>query len=122
MPRISDSLKLDEQQFSAVRPQNGSTPASFREKDESKSLVALKTINMGTTVDNTASQPNYRSKVSLILPNIVEDKILAANRIDVSTRLSANLTDSDIDTLVAQFAALIQSPEFAALVRGNEQY
>lgn len=123
MPRISDSLTLNEVAFAATRPQNGDTPAAFREVSTSKPLQVLEMVNIGATVEKTAARHVFRAKASIIKPNAVVDGIqLSANRIDITTRLGSELTDDEIDDLSLKLVSLVSSTEFKAALRGNEQY
>lgn len=122
MPRISDSLTLNKTTFNAVRPQNGETPASFREAG-TKPLVEQAIVNMGASIEKTASRHVFRGKVAIVKPNAIVNGIQApAHRIDVTSRLGSELTDSDIAELLEVLKDLVGSTEFAALIRGQEQY
>lgn len=122
MPRISESIELGTTTYVAVRPQNGTAPATFRESNTNKPLAELKSVNIGAAVEKTANQHVFRAKVSLQKPSIVEGIVFPVERIDITSRLSSRLTDAEVTELQAELVALVSSDEFVAALRGNEQY
>lgn len=123
MPRIAESVTLADKTMKAVRPQNGDTPAMFRESNSSKGLADLAVLNMGTTTGLLQSSTVYRATSSLVYPSVViGERTLPADRFDVKVRISAENTSADIATKLADFRAFVGSEEFAQLIIGEAQF
>lgn len=122
MPRIKDAVTLAEVEYKAVRPQNGQTPATFRETS-SETLAERAVLNMVTTLDSLQSSPLYRSSSSLVVPHLNSDGTpFAPNRYEVKTRVNSNTSTADIALELAQFRAYVNSIEFADLIVGDAQF
>lgn len=119
MPRISDSIAISaSRKYKAVRPQNGETPATFREV-AAKPTIALSLINLGVTQDKART----RVRVSLVQPRLNAEGIVAdTNRADVTLRLANSTTIADLDQLKADLLALVNSTEFSLALAGEQQY
>lgn len=123
MPRIAESVILADKTMKAVRPQNGDTPAMFRESDSTKGLADLAVLNMGTTTGLLQGSTVYRATSSLVYPSVViGERTLPADRFDVKVRISAENTSTDIATKLAEFRAFVGSDEFAQLIIGEAQF
>lgn len=121
MPRISETLKLGETTYKAVRPQNGQTPAQFRQNGVT--FAESRDLNLGVQITKTANHSVRRSTGSLVVP-VFDDKgvLMYTDRVDIKTRFDTLTTDANISSILAEVAALIASPEYIALVKGNEQF
>lgn len=123
MPRISESLTLATVQYKAVRPQNGDSPAAFREVDANKALTSLEMLNLGVTQGTTSFRTFYRTKASLVIPrHDSEGKLLPSDRFDLNARLGAQLTEAEITTLVTKVSEFVLSDEFKAALAGDAQF
>lgn len=123
MPRIAESVDLADKTMKAVRPQNGDTPAMFREFDPLKGLADLAVLNMGTTTGLLQDSTVYRATSSLVYPSaVIGERTLPADRFDVKVRISAENTSTDIATKLAEFRAFVGSNEFAQLIIGEAQF
>lgn len=119
MPRISETIFVDStRHYKAVRPQNGDTPATFRET-ANKPVIALSLLNLGVTQDKQRT----RVRLSLVQPQLNTDGVVAdTNRVDITVRL-ANLTSvADVDQLKADLRAFVASYEFDVALNGEQQY
>lgn len=122
MPRIQDAIILATVNYKAVRPQNGQTPATFREAS-TEALAARAVLNMVTTLDSLQSSPLYRSSSSLVVPHLNSDGTpLAPNRYEIKTRINSQTATGDITAELAQFRAYVNSDEFADLIIGEAQF
>lgn len=123
MPRIADSVTLAEKTMKAVRPQNGDTPAMFRESNTNKGLSELAVLNMGTTTGLLQGSTVYRATSSLVYPSkVIGERSLPADRFDVKVRVSADSTSVEITERLAEFRAYVNSNEFAQLIVGEAQF
>lgn len=123
MPRITESLALADNTYKAVRPQNGDSPASFREVHATKALTDLEMINLGVTQNTTNQRTYFRTKASVVIPrHDSEGKLLPSDRFDLTVRLGSQSTGADIDALAAKVSALILSNEFKAALAGDAQF
>lgn len=119
MPRISDNIAIGtNRKYKAVRPQNGETPATFREV-ANKPAIALSLINLGVTQDKART----RVRVSLVQPQLNAEGIVAdTNRADITIRLANRTLVADLDQLKADLLALVNSAEFSLALAGEQQY
>lgn len=119
MPRISDAIQVDSnRQYKAVRPQNGDTPATFREVAR-KPTIALSLLNLGVTQDKLRT----RVRLSLIQPHINADEVIVdTNRADVTIRLANTTSLLDLDQFKTDLKAFIDSNEFEEAIAGEQQY
>lgn len=123
MPRLNDSLTINEIPFVAVRPQNGTLPATLRANEQGKTLVEQLQVNIGAAVDTTARGRVLRLKFSLIQNKTPVDGVARpADRVDVTSRIDAEAPETTIDKYVETLAAFVQSPEFRAAISGQELY
>lgn len=121
MPRISDKITLGQTDYKAVRPQNVTTPAQFRESGVA--MAVAKDLNLGVQTTKTANRMARRASASLTRPHLSVEHVLEfTDRVDIKCRFDAVTPDAEIDAILAEVAALIESPEFKALVKGEEQY
>lgn len=121
MPRISDTITLGETLFKAVRPQNVTTPAQFRQNGVA--MAVAKDLNLGVQTTKTANRMARRASASLTLPHLsVENVLEFTDRVDIKCRFDAVTPDAKIEAVLAEIAALILTPEFKALAKGEEQY
>lgn len=119
MPRISDTLTIGEtERFRAIRPQNNTTPAAFREISATKKPNELTLLNMGASEESE----RYRSKLSLVVPVYLEGKQVDTNRIDLTARINKAATAAEIAQIKSDLRGLIASNEFDALFEGQQQY
>lgn len=122
MPRIKDAILLADKEYKAVRPQNGQTPATFREAS-TEALAERAVLNMVSTLDSLQSSPLYRSNSSLVVPHLNSEGVpFAPNRYEVKTRISSHTSVADIMSELAQFRAYVNSTEFADLIVGDAQF
>lgn len=120
MPRISDTILIGaDRNYKAVRPQNGDTPATFREV-ASKPSIALCLLNLGVTQDKTRT----RVKMSLVQPQLNAEKAIVVenNRADITVRLSNATSATDLGQFKADLRAFINSDEFDKALAGEQQY
>lgn len=119
MPRISDVISIDDNRnYKAVRPQNGDTPATFREVAD-KPTIALSLLNLGVTQDKSRT----RVRLSLIQPQINAEGVTTdTNRADVTIRLANSTSLTDLAQFKADLKAFIQSDEFEEAIAGEQQY
>lgn len=119
MPRISDTIVINgTRNYKAVRPQNGDTPATFREVAAKPSIV-LSLFNLGVTQDKTRN----RVRMSLIQPQLnAEGIVVDTNRADVTLRLANTTSLADLTQFKADLRAFIASGEFDEAIAGNQQY
>lgn len=119
MPRITDAIFVDStRHYKAVRPQNGDTPATFREVAD-KSVIALSLLNLGVTQDKQRT----RVRLSLVKPQLNYDGIVIdTNRVDVTVRLANTTSTTDVNQLKADLRAFIASNEFDFAIDGEQQY
>lgn len=119
MPRISDVINVDvNRQYKAVRPQNGDTPATFREVAV-KPTIALSLLNLGVTQDKLRT----RVRLSLVQPQINAEGIATdTNRADVTIRLANATSLQDLAQFKADLQAFIASDEFEEAIAGEQQY
>lgn len=119
MPRISDSISIDAtRKYKAVRPQNGDTPATFREV-ATKPTIALSLLNLGVTQDKSRT----RVRLSLIQPQINAEGVTTdTNRADVTIRLANATSLQDLDQFKIDLKAFIASDEFEEAIAGEQQY
>lgn len=124
MPRISAQLSLgDILTMKPVRPQNGNTPAMFRESDTQKGLKELVVLNMGTITDELQNSTVYRATSSLVFPSlVVGDRTAPADRFDLKVRISAERSPSEVADFLAFFRAYVETDEFADLIIGEAQF
>lgn len=123
MPRISATLALANTTYKATRPQNGDSPASFREVSTKKALAALEMINLGVSQSTTNQRTYYRTKVSIVVPrHDSEGKLLPSDRFDLTGRLSSELTEADISALQEKVSLFVLSNEFKAALAGDAQF
>lgn len=123
MPRITESLTLATHQYKATRPQNGDSPASFREVNTSKALTDLEMINLGVTQSTTNQRTYFRTKASIVIPrHDSEGQLLPSDRFDLTARLGSQLTEADISALVTKVSEFVLSNEFKAALAGDAQF
>lgn len=123
MPRITEELALASTKYKAVRPQNGDSPASFREVNASKALTDLKMINLGVTQGTTGQRVFYRTKASIVSPrHDSEGQLLPSDRFDLNVRLSAQVTEADIVALQTEVSKFVLSSEFKSALAGDAQF
>lgn len=123
MPRIAESLSLASIQYKAVRPQNGDSPASFREVNAEKALTDLEMVNLGVTQGTTGQRTYFRTKASIVIPrHDSEGQLLPSDRFDLAVRLSSQLTEADISVLVTKVSEFVLSNEFKAALAGDAQF
>ena len=121
MPRISEKITLGVTDYKAVRPQNGQTPAQFRQQDVT--FAEARDLNLGVQITKTANRSTRRSTSSLVVPKFSTDGVLLhTDRIDIKTRFDTSTTDTEIESILAEVAALLRSEEFSSLAKGNEQF
>lgn len=119
MPRISDTIAIGvDRKYKAVRPQNGETPATFREM-ANKPSIALSLLNLGVTQDKTRT----RVRVSLVQPQLNAEGIVAdTNRADITIRLANSTLIANLDQFKADLLAFVDSNEFSLAMAGEQQY
>lgn len=119
MPRISDTIAISvDRKYKAVRPQNGETPATFREM-ANKPTIALSLLNLGVTQDKSRT----RVRISLVQPHLNAEGIVAdTNRADITIRLANSTTTADIGQFKADLYAFVNSNEFSLAMAGEQQY
>lgn len=119
MPRISDVIGIaNNRKYKAVRPQNGETPATFREV-ANKPAIALSLLNLGVTQDKART----RVRVSLVQPQLNAEGIVAdTNRADITIRLANSTLVADLDQFKIDLLAFVDSNEFALALAGEQQY
>lgn len=119
MPRISDTIVINgTRNYKAVRPQNGGTPATFREV-ANKPTVALSLFNLGVTQDKTRN----RVRMSLVQPQVNAEGVTTdTNRADVTVRLAQATSLADLAQFKADFRAFVASDEFDEAIAGEQQY
>lgn len=120
MPRISDVIAMGhDRKYKAVRPQNGETPATFREVAD-KPSIALSLLNLGVTQDKTRT----RVRVSLVQPQLNAEGTVVAdtNRADITIRLANSTPVADLDQFKIDLLAFVDSNEFALALAGEQQY
>lgn len=123
MPRINDTLALASTTYKAIRPQNGDSPASFREVDATKALTSLEMINLGVTQSTTGQRTYYRTKASIVAPrHDSEGRLLPSDRFDITARLSSELTEADITEFQQKLSLFVLSNEFKAALAGDAQF
>ena len=123
MPRISATLALASTTYKAIRPQNGDSPASFREVSTTKALTNLEMINIGVSQTMTNQRAYYRTKVSIVMPrHDSEGQLLPSDRFDLTGRLSSELTEADITALQNKLSLFVLSNEFKAALAGDAQF
>lgn len=123
MPRISETLALANITYKATRPQNGDSPASFREVSATKALTDLEMINLGVSQSTSGQRTYYRTKASLVAPrHDSEGQLLPSDRFDITARLSSGMTQADITALQQKLSQFILTPEFAAALAGDAQF
>lgn len=124
MPRISETLTLGTIQYKAIRPQDGNSPAIFREQG-AKPLHARVMISIGvtTTKDNASGQMSYRPKATYVLPRSdSEGKPLPSDRLEISGRIAADNSEAAVQLLLKQLGSLVSSTEFASACAGEAQF
>lgn len=119
MPRISETIVINgTRNYKAVRPQNGDTPATFREVAD-KPTIALSLLNLGVTQDKLRT----RVRMSLVQPQLNAEGIVAdTNRGDITLRLANTTSLADIAQFKADLRAFIDSNEFDDAIAGGQQY
>lgn len=119
MPRISDVIAIGaDRKYKAVRPQNGDTPATFREV-AAKPAIALSLLNMGVTQDKART----RVRVSLVQPQLNAEGIVAdTNRADITIRLANSTLVANLNQFKIDLLAIVDSAEFALALAGEQQY
>lgn len=119
MPRISDTIAINgTRKYKAVRPQNGDTPATFREVAD-KPTVSLSLLNLGVTQDKTRN----RVRMSLIQPQVNAEGVTTdTNRADVTIRLAHVTSLTNLAQFKADFRAFVASDEFDEAIAGEQQY
>lgn len=119
MPRISNAIQVNsDRQYKAVRPQNGDTPATFREV-ANKPMIALSLLNLGVTQDKSRT----RVRLSLVQPQINAEGVTTdTNRADVTIRLANATLLKDLAQFKADLKAFIASNEFEEAIAGEQQY
>jgi hypothetical protein len=119
MPRISDVISIDDNRnYKAVRPQNGDTPATFREVAD-KPTIELSLLNLGVTQDKSRT----RVRLSLVQPQINAEGVISdTNRADINVRLANTTSLADLDQFKADLIAIILSDEFEEAIAGEQQY
>lgn len=125
MPRISDTITLGEglRAFKAIVPQNGNTPAKFREQNPAKGLTGLALLNVGVSEDTSAGRPCIKTKTSIVYPHLDEKNVVVStSRFDIATRIDRVVTSAEVAIMRSELIALIKSPEFAAALTGEQQY
>lgn len=126
MPRISETIALAGAKtttYKATRPQNGDSPASFREVNATKALADLEMINLGVSQTSSGQRTYYRTKASMVSPrHDSEGQLLPSDRFDLTGRLSSELTEADITALQEKLSLFILSPEFKAALAGDAQF
>lgn len=125
MPRISDAITLGEglRTFKAIVPQNGNTPAKFREQNSKLGLTSLALLNIGVSEDMSAGRPCIKTKTSVVYPHLNEEKVVVStSRLDIATRIDRVVTSTEVTVMRSELIALINSPEFAAALTGEQQY
>lgn len=123
MPRISETLSLGTMTYKAVRPQNGDTPAAFRQVDGLKPLSLLWMLNQGVTQGQSGNLTVNRVKSSVVAPRIdTEGKLQSSDRIDLTARIGLETTAAEIELLRDQLAAYVISDEFLLALMGEAQF
>lgn len=123
MPRITETLSLGTMTYKAVRPQNGDTPAAFRQVDGNKPLSLLWMLNQGVTQSKSNNLTVNRVKSSLVVPRIdKEGKLQPSDRIDLTARIGLETTATDIELLRDQLVAYVSSSEFLLALSGEAQF
>lgn len=124
MPRITETLTLGTIQYKAIRPQDGNSPAIFREVDE-KPLHNRVTISLGvtTTKDNATGRVYYRPKATYVVPRSdTEGKALPSDRLELSGRIAADNSEAAVQLFLEQLGGLVKSSEFASACAGEAQF
>lgn len=124
MPRITETLKLGTIQYKAIRPQDGNSPAIFREQGELP-LHARVMISIGvtTTKDNASGQTSYRPKATYVKPRSdKEGKPLPSDRLEISGRIAADNSEAAVQLLLEQLSGLVSSTEFTSACAGEAQF
>lgn len=125
MPRISETLTLATKTYKPTRPQNGDTPALFREVDTSKKLAELNLVNVGVTQSTLQGVTVFRPKVTIVLPPVLKDDgttTLPANRLEFGGRIIASSSETEVDSYITMLTDLVGSDEFKALMLGDAQF
>lgn len=123
MPRISETIALATTTYKAIRPQNGDSPASFREVNAAKALTDLTMINLGVSQSTTGQRTFYRTKASIVHPrHDSEGQLLPSDRFDLTGRLSSELTEADITALQQKLSLFVLTAEFKAALAGDAQF
>lgn len=123
MPRITETLSLDNVNYKAIRPQNGDSPASFREVNAAKALTALAMINLGVSQTTSNQRTYYRTKASIVVPrHDSEGQLLPSDRFDLTGRLSSEFTEADITAFQKTISLFVLSNEFKAALAGDAQF
>lgn len=121
MPRITETLELGTLTYKAVRPQNGATPAQYRQSGVP--LVTASDMNLGVQITKTANRAVRRAKVSMTFPVYnSEGVLLYTDRVDLTVRTDAMTEAADIATRVSALGALVSADEFVAVISGDELY
>lgn len=125
MPRISETLTLATKTYKPTRPQNGDTPALFREVNTSKKLAELNLVNVGVTQSTLQSVAVFRPKVTIVLPPALPadgTTALPANRLEFVGRIIASSSETQVDEYITMLSDLVSSSEFKALLLGDAQF
>lgn len=124
MPRITETLILGTIQYKAIRPQDGNSPAIFRELGE-KPLHDRVMISIGvtTTKDNASGQMYYRPKATYVVPRSdTEGKSLPSDRLEISGRIAADNSEAAVQLFLEQLSGLVSSDEFTSACAGEAQF
>lgn len=130
MPRITEQLTLTTTSpsatatFKAVRPQNGQTPAMWRNSDEGRAIGLRPVINLGVISDTSANRDVTRVNLSYVQPLVdLKGEVLQPNRVTMKVRIDDTAsTSASIDELHSALIAMVLSAEFAAALRGDQQF
>lgn len=125
MPRISETLTLATQTYKPTRPQNGDTPALFREVNNLKKLAELNLVNVGVTQSTLQGVAVLRPKATVVLPPaLLADgtTTIPANRLEIVGRVNASSSETEVDSYIALLSSLVNSAEFKALLLGDTQF